>query len=141
MGILRATESKNEAEGGVWEVAITYGPYGSSVCRIDGQEQNFFSQLNPSKCPLRILSPIGEGARRGLAPSPTVAERFGLRPARMGLGSRCRGFSVGLAALFGGGCGGDASLGGWCMKGGKQTVGAGSGKTYPKQGAYGNSPQ
>lgn len=35
--------------------------------------------MKPSKCPLRILSPIGEGARRGRVCPLTVAERLDLR--------------------------------------------------------------
>lgn len=39
-----------------------------------------FLQLKPSKWPLRIRSPIGEGALRGFLPSlQMVAERAGLR--------------------------------------------------------------
>lgn len=58
-------------------------------------------QLKPSKCPLRIRSPIGEGARRGLEPSFIVAERRGLV-------SREKGIVLGevLTAVFGGGEGG-----------------------------------
>jgi len=35
-------------------------------------------QLNPSKCPLRIRSPIGDGALRCLGVSDTVADLFAL---------------------------------------------------------------
>jgi hypothetical protein len=45
-------------------------------------------QLNPSKWPFRILSPMGEGALRGLPASGLrVADRFGLRGD--GFGSDC----------------------------------------------------
>jgi hypothetical protein len=57
-------------------------------------------QLKPSKWPLRIRSPIGEGARRGLALSAMVAERRGFVPKGAPL-------AVGLTAVLGGGLGGD----------------------------------
>lgn len=57
-------------------------------------------QLNPSKWPLRIRSPMGEGALRGLGPSPLrVAERRGLV-----VNGAVR--EVGLTAELGGGLGG-----------------------------------
>ena len=57
-------------------------------------------QLKPSKWPLRIRSPIGEGARRGLAHSATVAERRGFDEKGAPL-------AVGLTAVLGGGLGGE----------------------------------
>lgn len=39
-----------------------------------------------SKWPFRIRSPIGEGARRGLPDSVTVADRFGFLPANEEVG-------------------------------------------------------
>lgn len=58
------------------------------------------NQLKPSKWPLRILSPMGEGARRLLIPSGAlmVAARRGLR-SNEGPGE------MGLTAEFGGGLG------------------------------------
>jgi len=44
---------------------------------------------------------MGDGARRGLAPSMTVAERRGLVSREKGIA-----FEVGLIAVFGGGPGG-----------------------------------
>jgi len=55
-------------------------------------------QLKPSKWPLRIRSPIGEGARRGF--SATVAERRGFVVKGAPL-------AVGLTAVLGGGLGGE----------------------------------
>jgi hypothetical protein len=57
-------------------------------------------QLKPSKWPLRIRSPIGEGARRGLALSATVAERRGFVVKGVPR-------AVGLTAVLGGGLGGE----------------------------------
>lgn len=58
-------------------------------------------QLKPSKWPLRIRSPIGEGALRGFPPSVLiVAERRGLFVKGAVL-------HVGVTAVFGGGLGGD----------------------------------
>jgi hypothetical protein len=54
--------------------------------------------LNPSKWPLRILSPMGDGALRGFAISLIVADRRGLFLNGAVL-------SVGLTAVFGGGVG------------------------------------
>lgn len=39
-----------------------------------------------SKWPFRIRSPMGEGARRGLPDSVTVADRFGFLPAKDAVG-------------------------------------------------------
>jgi len=56
-------------------------------------------QLKPSKWPLSILSPMGEGALRGRPASGLrVADRFGLRGD--GLGNACG--TEGLTALLGG---------------------------------------
>lgn len=61
-------------------------------------------QLKPSKWPLRIRSPMGEGALRGLvAPVLMVAERRGLPSGR---GDS----AIGDIAEFGGGLGGDLAL-------------------------------
>lgn len=58
-------------------------------------------QLKPSKWPLRMRSPIGEGALRGFPPSVLiVAERRGLFVKGAVL-------HVGVTAVFGGGLGGD----------------------------------
>ena len=77
------------------------------------------TQLKPSKWPLRILSPIGEGALRGLPPPSAlrVAERLGLVPRGVTTGSLAPS-PLGLTAVFGGaaGRGGDgmrAPLGGY----------------------------
>jgi len=68
------------------------------------------TQLKPSKWPLRILSPIGEGALRGLPPPSTlrVAERLGLVPRGVTRGILAP-LALGLTAVFGGvaGRGGD----------------------------------
>jgi hypothetical protein len=60
-------------------------------------------QLNPSKWPLRILSPIGEGALRGLVGGTArVADRRGLLTNGAPV--------VGEVAEFGGGLGGFLAL-------------------------------
>jgi hypothetical protein len=66
-------------------------------------------QLKPSKWPLRIRSPIGEGARRGLALSATVAERRGFVVKGAPL-------AVGLTAVLGGGLGGELGSNGGLAK-------------------------
>lgn len=67
-------------------------------------------QLKPSKWPLRIRSPIGDGSLRGLPPPSTlnVAERFARAPRGETAGSRDP-FPAGLTAVLGGvaGRGGD----------------------------------
>jgi len=40
---------------------------------LQGVDEEYSDQLNPSKWPLSILSPIGEGARRGGTPELVVA--------------------------------------------------------------------
>lgn len=61
-------------------------------------------QLNPSKWPLRIRSPMGEGALRGLDSVESVARL----PFVRGLcgGADAKEGPVGVAAVFGGGDGG-----------------------------------
>jgi len=59
-------------------------------------------QLKPSKWPLRIRSPMGDGARRGFAGSMRVAERRGRESREKGMV-----LAVGETAVLGGGLGGD----------------------------------
>jgi hypothetical protein len=69
------------------------------------------AQLKPSKWPLRILSPMGDGALRGLPLSPLrVAERLGLVPRGETAGSLAP-LPLGVTVVLGGvaGRGGDGT--------------------------------